>query len=61
MIAKYGGEFLSTGTYASLGKVEGIKKNYGDVSVQRTRNTEALRKLREEYEQMRSGETDPAG
>src|SRR5262249_38975410 len=50
-IRKYGGEFLVTGTQASLGKSGSLKKNYGDVSVSKQRNTEALRKLRDEYEQ----------
>jgi hypothetical protein len=53
-IAKYGGEFIVTGTQASLGKGGSLKKNYGDVSIDKKRNTEALRKLREEYEQHRA-------
>jgi len=61
MIGKYGGEFLVTATQASLGKGGSLKKNYGDVSIQKKRNTEALRKLQEEYEQTRGGETDSAG
>jgi hypothetical protein len=50
-VGKYGGEFIVTGTQASLGKGGSLKKNYGDVSVERQRNTEAIHKLREEYEQ----------
>jgi hypothetical protein len=50
-VTKYGGEFRLIGTQASLGKSGSLKKNYGDVSVEKSRNTEALRKLREEYEQ----------
>jgi hypothetical protein len=61
MIGKYGGEFIVTGTQASLGKEGSLKKNYGDVSIHKKRNTEALRKLREEYEQIRGEETAPAG
>jgi len=53
MISKYGGEFLLTGTQTSLGKSSSLKKNYGDVSVQKKRNTDGLRKLRDEYEQHR--------
>jgi ribosome-binding protein aMBF1 (putative translation factor) len=56
-IGKFGGEFLVTATQASLGKGGSLKKNYGDVSIQKKRNTEALRKLREEYEQPREDET----
>jgi hypothetical protein len=59
MIGQYGGEFLVTGTQASLGKGGSLKKNYGDVSVSRRRNLEALRKLREAYEQSRGGDTSP--
>lgn len=51
LIGKFGGEFIVTGTQASLGKSGSLKKNYGDVSVERRRNTVALQKLREEYEQ----------
>jgi hypothetical protein len=51
LIGQYGGEFIVTGTQASLGKAGSLKKNYGDVSVERKRNTEALRKLHEAYEQ----------
>jgi hypothetical protein len=60
-IGKYGGEFTVTATQASLGKGGSLKKNYGDVSIQKKRNTEALRKLHEEYEQFRGEETSPAG
>jgi hypothetical protein len=56
MIGKYGGEFTLTGTQASLGKSGSLKKNYGDVSVQKKRNAEALRKLREEYEASRGND-----
>ena len=51
LIGKYGGEFILTGTQANLGKSGSLKKNYGDVSVEKKRNTEGLRKLREEFEQ----------
>jgi hypothetical protein len=47
-IEKYGGEFRATVTRTRLGKEGSLKRNYGDVSVTRTRNAEALRKLREE-------------
>ena len=55
-IEKYGGEFRATVTRTRLGKEGSLKKNYGDVSVRRTRNTEALRKLREEHERLGRGE-----
>jgi hypothetical protein len=53
MIGKYGGEFIVTGTQTSLGKSGSLKKNYGDVSIDKKRNTVALEKLRDEYERRR--------
>lgn len=47
---KYGGEFTLTGTQSSLSKAGSLKKNYGDISVEKNRNTDALRQLREDYE-----------
>jgi hypothetical protein len=49
-IDKYGGEFKLTARQESLGKQGSLKKNYGGVSVRRTRNMAALEKLRAEYE-----------
>ncbi len=56
-IEKYGGEFRASVTRTRLGKEGSLKKNYGDVSVRRTRNAEALRKLREEHERAERGES----
>lgn len=53
-IAKFGGEFLVTATQDNLGKAGSLKKNLGDVTTKKHRNTAALEKLREEYE--RAGE-----
>jgi hypothetical protein len=50
MIAKHGGEFLVTGKQTSLGKTSSLKKNYGDVSFEKERNTTGLEKLRREIE-----------
>ena len=58
-IGHFGGEFILIGTQVSLSKGGSLKKNYGDVSIQKKRNSEALRKLLEEYEQSRAGETGP--
>ncbi|HEX4607123.1 MAG TPA: TraR/DksA C4-type zinc finger protein [Urbifossiella sp.] len=52
-IARYGGEFIRTGTRTSLGKDGSLKKNYGDVSVESRRNTEGLRRLVEDYDRGR--------
>lgn len=52
-IAKHGGEFVVTATQASLGKSGSLKKNYGDISVARTRNQAALARLREEIDSER--------
>lgn len=49
-IAEYGGEFLLATQRTSLGKAGSLKKNYGDVSVTRHRNFEAMEKLRAAYE-----------
>ena len=61
MIGKYGGEFLITATQASLGKGGSLKKNYGDVSIGKRRNSEALRKLQEEHERIRGEEANREG
>ena len=53
-IAQYGGEFLITGKQTSLGKTGSMKKNYGDVAVEKRRNDEAMRKLQDDYEANRS-------
>lgn len=53
-IGPLGGEFLMTGTQSSLGKASSLKKNYGDVAVEMTRNTAAIQKLRDQYEQQQS-------
>ena len=57
MIRQFGGEFLVTGTQASLGKGGSLKKNYGDVSIEKQRNTEAIWKLRDAYEEQREKES----
>src|SRR5580704_2257221 len=49
-ILKYGGEFIRTGEYASLGKKESIKHNFGDVNVTFQRNEEGLRRLLDDYD-----------
>lgn len=59
MIAKYGGEFIVTGTQTSLGKGGSLKKNYGDVSIDKKRNTLALEKLRAECKQSGGGRQGP--
>ncbi len=59
LIVKYGGEFIVTGKQTSLGKGGSLKKNYGDVSIDKKRNTIALEKLRAEYEQSGEGRQNP--
>ena len=49
-IKKYGGEFIGTGEYGSLGKRESIKKNFGDVTVSWKRNEEGLSRLLDDYD-----------
>src|ERR1700723_2620201 len=48
MIAKYGGEFTLSSTQESLGKVGSLKKNYGGITPEKTRNAKALEQLRRE-------------
>jgi hypothetical protein len=61
MIKQYGGEFILTGTQASLSKGGSLKRNYGDVSIEERRNTEALRKLRQEYDRLSREKADRGG
>jgi ribosome-binding protein aMBF1 (putative translation factor) len=51
-VAKFGGEFTLSSTQESLGKVGSLKKNYGGITPSKTRNTQAIRLLLEEYEAM---------
>jgi hypothetical protein len=54
-IGKYGGEFVLTGTQASLAKGGSLKRNYGDVSVAKRRNGEGLQRLREDFQRANEG------
>jgi hypothetical protein len=49
LIGKYGGEFLVTATQESLGKVGSLKRNYGGISTQKTRNQTGIDKLRRDH------------
>ncbi len=49
LIGKYGGEFLVTATQESLGKVGSLKRNYGGISTQKTRNHAGIDKLRRDH------------
>jgi hypothetical protein len=55
MIEKYGGEFTVVARQETLSKAGSLKKNYGGVSVRRTRNLAALEKLQAEYERLTRG------
>jgi len=48
-ITKYGGEFIVTGVQGNIGKAGSLKKNYGDVSTFKSRNQNAINKLRQDY------------
>jgi hypothetical protein len=48
-IEKYGGEFLTTATQERTSKAGSLKLNYGGISTTRTRNDEAVRRLRDDY------------
>lgn len=49
-IEAFGGEFNVVGTQSSLSKAGSLKKNYGDVGVEKIRNQEAVDKLKEQYD-----------
>jgi hypothetical protein len=49
-IIKYGGEYLMTGKQSSLAKPGSLKQNYGDVTVEQSRNFEGIQKLQTEWE-----------
>jgi hypothetical protein len=49
-IQKYGGEFIVTATQERTSKAGSLKHNYGSVTTSKTRNHEAIEKLRAEYE-----------
>jgi hypothetical protein len=51
---KYGGEFIVTGTQASLGKGGSLKKNYGDITVEKRRNIDGMGRMKEDYERQAS-------
>ena len=44
---KFGGEFKLTGVQGNLGKAGSLKKNYGDVDVYKTRNNDAVQKVKD--------------
>lgn len=52
-ILRFGGEFIVTSTTESLGKAGSLKRNYGGITTQKTRNATALAKLRLECKEGR--------
>jgi hypothetical protein len=48
-IEQYGGEFRVTSHLERTSKEGSLKRNYGGVTTSKTRNHEALRKLRDAY------------
>jgi hypothetical protein len=56
MIGKYGGEFTLRVSRISLGKSGSLKKNYGDFSAYKRRNTEGMKRLWEEVARAAAGE-----
>ena len=52
-IQKHGGEFLVTAQHERTSKPGSLKCNYGGVDIQKERNTEAINRLRAEYESSR--------
>jgi hypothetical protein len=50
MMRKYGGEFIVHVHQERVSKPGSLKRNYGGVTISKTRNQSALDKLRREYE-----------
>lgn len=48
-IESYGGEFRTSAAQERTSKAGSLKLNYGGVTTTRTRNDEAMRRLREDY------------
>ena len=46
---KYGGEFIRTTSVERTSKQGSLKRNYGSASITKTRNHDAVKKLREAY------------
>lgn len=55
-IHKYGGEFIVTATHERISKPGSLKKNYGGVTPRKTRNADAIAKLRQDYLHRRTDE-----
>jgi hypothetical protein len=49
-MSKYGGEFKMTFTQERLSKEGSLKKNYGGVSPHKSRNSDGIEKLRNDYQ-----------
>jgi hypothetical protein len=50
-ITKFGGEFRITASHDRTSKQGGLKLNYSGVTAHKTRNPQAVEKLRQEYEE----------
>lgn len=50
-IGKHGGEFIRTVTQERTSKEGSLKRSYGSASIHKTRNHEAIEKLRAEYQE----------
>jgi hypothetical protein len=52
-VVKYGGEFTVTATQERTSKPGSLKRNYGGMEIKKERNSLAIAKLRDEFEQAR--------
>jgi hypothetical protein len=52
-VVKYGGEFTVTATQERISKPGSLKRNYGGMDIKKARNSLAIAKLRDEFEQAR--------
>jgi hypothetical protein len=57
-ILRFGGEFVVTSATENLGKTGSLKKNYGGITMEKSRNKSAEEKLRREFEQAQDRQAD---
>jgi hypothetical protein len=54
-IEKHGGEFIRTMVQERTSKTSSLKRSYGSASIHKTRNYEALEKLKAEHREEQAG------
>jgi hypothetical protein len=51
LIEKYGGEFIRVSSQERTSKAGSLKRNYGGINTSKKRNTAAIEKLKDDFEQ----------